>query len=300
MEQQLALSPLEQSKLLKMKREKRERILRIIAKIFIYIGLILLLVISLLPFYIVLVNATRSTTELELDFYLTFGSNLSKNIEWLKKQNVDFVSAFLNSTFISAGAIILSVYISSLTAYAIVVYDFKLKNPIFVLVLLLIMVPTQLSVVGFFALIYSIGLFDNILAFFFSSAVAPTTVFFMRQYIVANIPLDFIESARIDGCREFRIYNQIVFPLLLPAIATMAIFTLISSWNNFFVPKLLLDSKKNFTLPVLMDKLKGDIYRREIGPQYTAMAIAIAPLLVFYALLSRFIIKGVALGGLKE
>ena len=299
MEQQAALTPLELSKLLREKRERREKIIRGVIKVFIYIGLIILFFISIMPFYIVLVNATRSTNELQVDFYLTFGSHLSNNLEWLKKQNVDFVSAFLNSVYISAGAIFLSVYISSLTAYAIVVYDFKLKNPIFILVLLLIMVPTQLSVVGFYALIHGIGLYDNIWAFILPAGVAPTTVFFMRQYIVANIPLDFIESARIDGCKEFWIFNIIVLPLLLPALATMAIFSLIASWNNFFMPKIILLSKKNWTLPVLMDKLKGDIYRREIGPLHTALAIAIAPLLVFYAFLSRYIIKGVALGGLK-
>ncbi|HEY8423157.1 MAG TPA: carbohydrate ABC transporter permease [Clostridia bacterium] len=300
MEQQAALTPLELNRLIREKSEKREKIFRIVLKIIIYIGLILLFFISILPFYIVLVNATRSTKELQLDFYLTFGSNLSQNIEWLKKQKVPFVSAFLNSVYISAGSIVLSVYISSLTAYALVVYDFKLRNPIFILVLLLIMVPSQLSVVGFYALIRSLGLYDNIWAFILPSAVAPTTVFFMRQYIIANIPMDYIESARIDGCREFWIFNIIVLPLLVPALATMAIFSLIASWNNFFMPKIILNHKEKWTLPVLMDKLKGDIYRREIGPLYTALAIAIMPLLVFYGLLSKFIIKGVALGGLKE
>jgi multiple sugar transport system permease protein len=182
----------------------------------------------------------------------------------------------------------------------LVVYNFKPKKAIFILVLVLIMVPTQLSVLGFYSLIKSLHLYDNIFAFILPAGVAPTTVFFMRQYIVANVPMDFIESSRIDGCRELKIFNKIVLPLLLPAIATMAIFSLIASWNNFFMPKIILESNENWTLPVLMDKLKGDIYRREIGPQYTAMTIAVLPLLIFYACLSKFIIKGVSLGGLKE
>lgn len=299
MENAKILTPLEQSLAVKQK-EKGTSALKVVLKVIIYIFLITLLLISILPFYVMLVNATRSTYELEANFYLTFGNALKDNLDWLDRQNVSFVNAFKNSTIISAGAIILSVYISSLTAYAIVVYNFKLRNVIFILVLVLIMVPTQLSVLGFYALVKSLGLYDNVFAFILPAAVAPTTVFFMRQYIVANVPLDFIESARIDGCREFWIFNIIVLPLLLPAIATMAIFSLISSWNNFFMPKIILESRENWTLPVLMDKLKGDIYRREIGPQYTGMAIAVLPLLVFYALLSKFIIKGVALGGLKE
>ncbi|HEY8443725.1 MAG TPA: carbohydrate ABC transporter permease [Clostridia bacterium] len=300
MDQQVALSALELSRLEKEKREKRQKIARGIAKVFIYIFLIILFVISVIPFYFVLVSGTRSTYELQVGVYWTFGSSLIRNFKWLLSQNVDLFRAFLNSVTISGGAILLSVYISSLTAYAIVVYDFKLKNPIFILVLVLIMVPTQLSVVGFYALVKAIGLYDNILAFILPAAVAPTTVFFMRQYIVANVPVDFIESARIDGCREFIIFNIIVLPLLLPAVATMAIFSLISSWNNFFMPKIILLSPHNHTLPVVMDRLKGDIYRREIGALYTGLAVSITPLLIFYALLSKFIIKGVALGGLKE
>ncbi|HEY8419020.1 MAG TPA: carbohydrate ABC transporter permease [Clostridia bacterium] len=298
--QQATLSPLELSKLLRAKRERRQKILRGVAKFFIYIFLIALFFISIIPFYFVLVSGTRSTYELQVDIYWTFGSYLGKNFEWLLSQDVDLIRAFFNSVTISGGSILLSVYISSLTAYALVVYDFKLRNPIFILVLILIMVPSQLSVVGFYSLLKGIKLYDNILAFILPSAVAPTTVFFMRQYIVANVPMDFIESARIDGCREFFIFNLIVMPLLLPAVATMAIFSLISSWNNFFMPKIILLSPENHTLPVVMDRLKGDIYRREIGALYTGLAVSLAPLLIIYALLSRFIIKGVALGGLKE
>jgi multiple sugar transport system permease protein len=300
MVEQVALSPLELSKLEKAKRERGQKIARGIAKFFIYIFLIALFFISIIPFYFILVSGTRSTYELQVDIYWTFGKYLGKNFEWLLSQNIDLFRAFLNSVTISGGAIILSVYISSLTAYALVVYKFKLRNPIFILVLVLIMVPSQLSIVGFYALLKRIYLYDNIFAFILPAAVAPTTVFFMRQYIVANVPLDYIESARIDGCREFIIFNFIVMPLLLPAVATMAIFSLISSWNNFFMPKIILLSPENHTLPVVIDRLKGDIYRREIGALYTGLAVSLAPLLVFYALLSQFIIRGVALGGLKE
>ena len=112
--------------------------------------------------------------------------------------------------------------------------------------------------------------------------------------------MEIVQSARIDGAGEFRIFNQIVIPLMKPAIATQAIFAYVGSWNNLFMPLILLTDKNKKTLPVMISLLNGDIYRTEYGAIYLGLFVTVLPLIVVYAFLSKYIVEGVALGGVKS
>jgi multiple sugar transport system permease protein len=125
-------------------------------------------------------------------------------------------------------------------------------------------------------------------------------VFFMRQYLQASLSMEIVDSARIDGAGEFMTFNRIVFPLMKPAIATQCIFTFVGSWNNLFVPQILLTKKEKYTLPIEVSLLNGDIYQTEFGSIYLGLSLTVLPLIVIYALLSRYIVEGVALGGVKS
>ncbi len=271
-----------------------------VKKTFIYIICILLAFLSIIPFWITLVNATRSSVAIQQGISLIPSTFLKSNWETLTGKGFDVARGFTNSAIIAFGSTLLSVYFSTLTAYGLTTYEFKGKNIIFSLIMGMIMVPTQLSLVGFYQFILKLGLTNSHIPLIFPAIAAPSTVFFMRQYLIANMPHDIIESARIDGAGEFYIFNTMAIPIMKPAMATMAIFGVVGSWNNFVTPLTLLTDSKKYTLPLMVQMLKGDIYKTEYGGIYLGISLTILPLLVVYFLLSKHIISGVAMGGVKE
>lgn len=273
----------------------------VILKIIIYIVCIFLALLSVLPFWIMIVNATRSTSQISsiaISFIpSTYGFN---NIKILTaKDTFKPLLGFFNSFIIAGGSTILAVYFSSLTAYAQVVYEWKLRNAFFSFIMAIMMLPAQVTMIGFYQMVYQIGMTNNILMLILPSIAAPSMVFFMRQYLQPALPLEIVHSARIDGAREFFIFNRIVLPIMKPAIATQAIFSFVGSWNNLFTPMVLLTDKKHYTMPIMVSLLKGDIYKTEYGCVYMGLTLTVLPLILVYIFLSKYIIAGVALGSVK-
>lgn len=273
----------------------------IVLKIIIYIVCIFLALLSVLPFWIMIVNATRSTTQISqiaISFIpSTHGFN---NIKILtSKDTFKPLLGFFNSFIIAGGSTILAVYFSSLTAYAQVVYDWKLRNAFFSFIMAIMMLPAQVTMIGFYQMVYQIGMTNNVLMLILPSIAAPSMVFFMRQYLQPALPIEIVHSARIDGAREFFIFNRIVLPIMKPAIATQAIFSFVGSWNNLFTPMVLLTDKKHYTMPIMVSLLKGDIYKTEYGCVYMGLTLTVLPLIIVYIFLSKYIIAGVALGSVK-
>ena len=267
----------------------------------VYIVSIFLALLSLLPFWIMIANATRSTYQIQQHAISLIPSGfLSNNLAVLNGKIFNPATGFLNSLIISTGATLCAVYFSTLTAYALVAYNWKLRQPFFTLILAVMMIPTQVISIGFYQFMYRIHMTNNLLALILPSIAAPMTVFFMRQYMMPSLNLDIVASARIDGAGEFRTFNSIVLPIMKPAMATQAIFTYVNSWNNLFLPMILLTKKENYTMPIMVSLLKGDIYKTEYGAVYLALAMSVMPLLIVYFILSKYIIAGVALGSVKE
>ena len=113
------------------------------------------------------------------------------------------------------------------------------------------------------------------------------------------LSVEIVQSARIDGAGEFRTFNRIVLPIMKPAMATQAIFSFVSSWNNLFTPSVLLTDQDKYTMPIMVSLLKGDIYKTEYGSVYLGLTLTAVPLIVAYLFLSKYIIAGVALGSVK-
>ena len=267
----------------------------------IYIVCIILAVLSILPFWIMIVNATRSTVQIQSHaISLLPSTHMLENFKVLTGKTFNPVSGFINSLIIATGATALSIYFSTLTAYSLVAYDWKMRQPFFTMILAVMMIPTQVISIGFYQFIYRIGMTNNLLALILPAIAAPMTVFFMRQYMLPSLNLDIVASARIDGAGEFRTFNSIVLPIMKPAMATQAIFTYVNTWNALFLPMILLTKKENYTMPIMVSLLKGDIYRTEYGAVYLALTLSVLPLFVVYFLLSKYIIAGVALGSVKE
>ncbi len=267
----------------------------------IYIVCIILAVLSILPFWIMIVNATRSTVQIQSHaISLIPSTHILENFKVLTGKTFNPVSGFVNSVIIATGATILSIYFSTLTAYSLVAYEWKMRQPFFTMILAVMMIPTQVISIGFYQFMYRIGMTNNLLALILPAIAAPMTVFFMRQYMLPSLNLDIVASARIDGAGEFRTFNSIVLPIMKPAMATQAIFTYVTTWNALFLPMVLLTKKENYTMPIMVSLLKGDIYRTEYGAVYLALTLSVLPLFIVYFLLSKYIIAGVALGSVKE
>ena len=160
----------------------------------------------------------------------------------------------------------------------------------------------QVTSVGFLQFMIKLGLSDSFIPLIVPTIAAPAIVFFMRQYLKSSFPLDIVEAARIDGCGEFRTFLTIAIPMMKPAIAVQAIFAFIQNWNNFYQPSMILVSRKfeQITMPMMINMLKSNDKIADYGVIYAGIALSIIPVVVIYLLLSRFIVEGVALGGVKE
>ena len=269
-------------------------------KIIAYAFCILLTVLSILPFIIMIVNATRSTGQIQSHAVsLIPSTHFLKNFKVLSGKGFNPLVGFKNSLIISIGATACNIYFSTMTAFALVAYDWRLRKPFFTVIMAVLMIPAQVTAIGFFQFIYKLGWINSFFPLILPAIAAPTTVFFMRQYMIPSLPMEILQSARIDGAGEFRIFNQIVIPMMKPAMATQAIFGFVGSWNQLFLPQILLTRTDKYTMPIMVSLLNGDAYRTEYGSVYLGLLLTVLPLIAVYFLLSKYIIAGVALGGVK-
>lgn len=273
---------------------------------------IIIAIICLLPIYIMVVNATRATGDI-INNGISFlpGGSLIKNIKTLNDpaaadgayvRSFNMWIGYKNSLIIAVCSAALSVFFSGMTAYGLTVYDFRLRGSATTFILAVMMIPMQVVSTGFLQFMVRIGLNDSYIPIIIPSIAAPAVVFYILQYMKSSFPLDIVEAARIDGCGEFRTFIQIALPMLKPAFAVQAIFAFVSSWNNYYTPSMILISNKpeQRTMPMMVTGVLGNDKVSEFGVNYLVVAISILPVVVVYLCLSKFIVKGVALGGVKE
>ena len=269
-------------------------------KVLAYTICIILSILSLMPFVIMLVNSTRSTYEIQQHAISLIPSKyLMSNFKVYDGKTFDAWKGFINSVIVSSATTALVVYFSSLTAYALVAYRWKLRGAFFTMILCVMMIPNQVTSIGFYQFMYKIGWTNSFLPLIIPGIAAPSTVFFMRQFMLASLPLELLDSARIDGSKEFHTFNAIALPIMKPAMATQAIFTFVAKWNELFLPAILLTDNEKYTMPIMVSQLKGDIYKVEHGAIYLGLTLSVLPLFLVYFTLSKYIIAGVALGGVK-
>lgn len=251
-------------------------------------------------FYVLFINATRSKGELQSGFTALPSTHLLENWTNLVNGTLPVWSGLINSLIVAMCSAALCVYFSTMTAYAIHAYEFKAKRFIYPFILMVMMIPTQVTALGFVQLVSKMQLENSFIPLIVPTIAAPVTFFYMKQYMESALPLSLIEAARIDGSGEFRTFNSIVLPLMKPAIAVQAIFTFVSSWNNYFTPALILHDDKKKTLPILIAQLRAaDWLKFDMGQVYTMIAFSIFPVVIVYLILSKHIVQGVALGSVK-
>ncbi len=278
-------------------------------RVFTYIFLIFVAVLSLFSFYLLIINSTRSHGELQAGFTLIPSSNFIKNFEaalfGYDASLINIPMGMFNSLVVALSSSLLSVYFSAMTAYAVHVYDFKLKNFTFNFILLVMMIPGQVSVVGFYQIVNGLKLTQTFWPLIIPAIAAPATFFYMIQYMKSALPLEIVEAARVDGSNEFRTFNFISLPMMRPAMAVQLIFAFVASWNNYFTPALILGystSKGDTrTLPIMIATLRSIQMSQDanLGAVYMMIVLSILPVVLIYLLVSKNIVGGVALGAVK-
>ena len=277
------------------------RVQLIALRILVYAILIFLTILCLFFFYLMIINATRSNAQLATGFTLLPKGNFFVNLKnaW-NDASINIPRGMLNSLIIALSSAAITTYFSALTAYGIHVYNFRAKNLAFTFIMAVMMIPSQVSALGFLQLMNKWNLTNNYIPLIVPSIAAPVVFFYMKQYMESVLPLEIVEAARCDGSGEFRTFNTIILPIMKPAIAVQAIFSFVSSWNNYFIPALLLDKADMKTVPIMIAQLRSADYSKfDMGKVYMFILLSILPVMVVYIILSKSIIKGVTSGSVK-
>ena len=271
-----------------------------IKKVILYILLILLAALCLFPFLLMMVNATRTGTDISTSFTLIPGKALKDNWNTV----FDYFNLFKgmwNSLLVAVPATFLTAYFSALTAYGLAMYRFKGNKVIFGAILVFMMIPGQLSLIGFYNLCTRLHMVNSYAPLIIPAIAAPGTVFFLRQYVLSVLPPSLIEAARIDGAGELYSFHRIVLPIMSPGIATMSIMCFIGNWNNYLLPMIILNKNSKFTLPVMMATLRASTnIQSEQGAIYLSVAISVIPILLVFCFCSKYIISSISAGSVKE
>ncbi len=282
--------------------EIRGHRLLIVRRVVAYIVLALICIIALFPFAALLVNTTKDHQQLSSTFNMIPSTHFLSNLKKVfNDESIPLLRSIGNSLIVASVSCILSVYFSALTAYGLFAYEFRLKKAAFIFIMAILMVPTQVSALGFVDMMGQWGLTNSIIPLIFPTIAAPGVFFFIKQYMDSSLPMEIIEAGRIDGGHEYYIFNFVVMPILKPAMAVQLIFQFVASWNNYFLPQLLMDgNSKSATLPLIIAGIQAEANNNfDFGKIYMMLGIAIIPLIIVYLCLSKFIIRGIALGSVK-
>ncbi len=266
----------------------------------IYFFLIIVAAACVLPFLLMIVNATRTGVEISTSFTLIPGTNLKENYVQMSGY-FNLFKGMLNSTLVAVPATLLCVYFSALTAYGLAFYKFKTNKIVFFAILIFMMIPGQLSMIGFYQLCTKLHLVNSYVPLIIPAMASPGTVFFLKQYAESDLSPALLEAARLDGANELYTFHKIVLPILSPGIATMGIMAFIGQWNSYLMPMILLNKQEKFTLPVMMSTLRAATnLQQNQGAIYLSVAISVIPILLVFCFFSRYIISSISAGAVKE
>ena len=212
-------------------------------------------------------------------------------------ERFNFWTYLKNTVFVTTAATILTLFVNSMAAFALSKYQFRGRDIILLLTICTLMVPLSVILIPVFLVITQIGWNNNLLGIIVPAAATPTGVFLLRQYML-TIPDELIDSARIDGASEWRIYLQIILPLARPALAVLTIFSIMWRWNDFLWPLIVLSRSELFTLQVGLNSFQGELQTQ--WDLILAMTVlTLLPITLIFGFLQSYITSGIATTGMK-
>jgi cellobiose transport system permease protein len=267
--------------------------------ILLHIGLIAGLILSIFPFYWLLVMATRTTSDIySFPPKLWFGPHLLDNVSRVLS-SIDFFGAFWNTLFVASACTLLVLFFDSLAGFTFAKFQFPGKKWLFVLLLATMMAPAQLSLVPSFVIMAEFGWVGTYKALIIPGMVNAFGIFWIRQYAQESVPSELLDAGKIDGCGFFRLYWNISLPILRPALSFLAAFTFIGVWNDYLWPLIILNDENKFTLQVALSSLNG-IYTTDYSMVIAGTLLAVIPLIVMFLFISKQFISDIAAGAIKS
>ncbi|WP_369973763.1 carbohydrate ABC transporter permease [Rummeliibacillus sp. POC4] len=267
-------------------------------KLLVYILLVITSILSLFPFYWMFVMATRPSSAFNsIPPTITPGNMLVENFKKVLNQ-IDFFGSIWNSFVICAIVTIVVLIISSLAGFAFAKFTFPGKNILFIAILLTMIIPPQLGLIPQYFLISKAGLLDTLPGVMVLFFLNPLGIFLMRQYISKSVPDELIEAAKLDGCSNFRIYRNIVLPIILPAIATVGIIVFTAVWGEFLWQFTVLRDPENYTIQVALAQL-SNTRNVDFGMIMSGVFWATVPLLVVFLSFNKLFISSITEGSVK-
>lgn len=267
-------------------------------KAFVLTGIVALIsIIALAPFYIMLMMATYSTGEIFRIIPVIPGTHVLANLQTVFAS--DFIRYYVNSFKVGLLATFGSVFVSALAGFAFAKYRFKGQNILFAAVLVTMMIPTQLGLVAFAAEMRVLGWSNTHLPLIVPGMAYAFGVFWMTQYMKTSVPDEILDSARIDGCRDFKAFILIVIPYVKSALVTLVLLVFIASWNNYLIPLIILNKVELYTIPLGITTL-GNFFRADYAARIMGLSLGTIPLILVFAAGSKYFIKGLMAGAIKE
>lgn len=258
--------------------------------------LVIVSVISLYPFYTMVIMSTYKTEDIFKGIPFLPGDYFMENLKIVMESN--FVQPYINSIFVSVVCVLGCVLVSSMAGYALTVYQFRLRNSMLKFVMMTMMVPSQIGIIGYMIEMRSMHLNGTIWPLILGWFASGFGAYWMTQFTEGALPKELVECARIDGCNELKIYGKIVLPCIKPGIVTLALLIFLWSWNSYMTPLVLVTKKELYTIPIFIKTL-GNAYRTDYGAQITGLVLATVPLVVMFVIGSKNFIKGLTAGAVK-
>lgn len=251
---------------------------------------------ALLPFYVMIVMGTYVNEDLFKGIKLFPGTYVLQNLHTVLSTN--FLNFYANSLYIAILTTVGGVFISALTGFAFAKYSFRFKKILFYFILATLMIPGQLGLIGLMVEMRWFGLGNSHFPLIVPAMASAFGVFWMYQYIGSSIPNELLESSRIDGCGDFRIFSFIVLPNIKPGLVTISLLLFLGSWNNYLMPLIMLNKENLYTITLGIAMLDS-LHRTDYAAKILALALSTFPILILFSIGSKSFIKGLMTGSIK-
>jgi ABC-type glycerol-3-phosphate transport system permease component len=263
-------------------------------------------VITLAPFVWLAAGCLKNTDDFVRSVFLPAGDGLA-GVAWDRLtlesfrrlfEQLDFGHSLVNSVFLASVTAALATLVSAMGGYALARYEFRGRRLFTAMVLGAVVIPAPLLLAPAYQLLFELGLLDTYAGLILPAIAPAFGVYLFRQYTLRAVPVELIESARIDGSGEFRTFFVIALPLARPMIGTFLMITFLGVWNNYIWPQVVLQSPSKFPLSVAVAQLKG-VYYQDYGLQMAGTAVAILPVVALCLVLQREFVSGLSAGAVK-